>query len=387
MRTTLLAVPLLVLAACDVSIAGDGTVSGSFPGLDAKAEKTVDAALDLKAGDTIDVSSDFGAIRLRVDDAAKPSATARIVVRAKTDEEAKRVLATWKLVATKSGAIVMLRAEGDAVEAERSGTKISVGPEVDLEVVVPASTRARAKSQSGSVRADGAFASVDLRTKFGRVEAAGARGEVVLETQSGEVVVDDATGPRIDARSQFGGVKLRKIVAPKVVAHSESGEVSCEATGAGDYDLTTSFGAVKMRGGSGTLVAKTQSGKADVEGFDGRVTAISEFGDVEVEGVLTVVEARTQSGSVKVSAKADSKAESGWTVRSNFGGVTLRVPETFACELELSTEFGSLKADHPGVGREPDKGAKEMRAKVGAGGAAVVLRTQSGSAKFESSSR
>jgi DUF4097 and DUF4098 domain-containing protein YvlB len=194
------------------------------------------------------------------------------------------------------------------------------------------------------------------------------------------------TGPRIEARSQFGAVRLRKVVAGKVVGHSQSGEVSCEAEGKGDYELTTSFGGVRMRGGSGTLLAKTQSGSVDVA-FDGRVTARSDFGKVDVEGVLTVVEASSQSGSVEVDAFARSKAESSWSVKSSFGGVELRVPETFACELVLATQFGKLVAEHPGLARGPDKGAKEMSAKVGAGGESVVVKTQSGAARFEKSSR
>jgi DUF4097 and DUF4098 domain-containing protein YvlB len=387
MRTAILAVPLL-LAACGVKIttAGESTGFGAMPGLDASALKTEEAALEIKAGDVIDAASDFGAVRLRVDDAAKPSARATITVRAKTDEDAQRVLATWKLVVTRSGNVVRLRAEGEKLETEIGGGKTKVAPQVELEAVVPAGVKAVANSQSGDIRAEGAFAGAELKTSFGKVVVSGTRGELSAKTQSGEVTVQDVQGASVEARSAFGAVRLRKVVSPKVVGHSQSGDVSCEAEGKGDYELTTQFGGVRMDGGNGTLLAKTQSGSVDVA-FDGKVTARSEFGNVEVKGVLSAVEASSQSGSVEVEADAGSKAAASWTVKSSFGGVALRVPEAFACELTLATQFGKLVAEHPGLARGPDKGAKEMSAKVGAGGESVTVKTQSGAARFERSSR
>jgi DUF4097 and DUF4098 domain-containing protein YvlB len=384
MRNALFAAAL-ALAACDVTIAGDGTVSGSMPGLEAKATRTDEAALDVKTGDTIDASSTFGRVRLRVDDSAKPSVTATFTVHAKTDEDAKRVLGTWKLVVGKSGDVSTVRAEGDTYEVELGLGKMKVSPEVELEIVVPSGLEARANSESGEVRVEGAFASVEAKTKFGKVGVAGARGDVVAETENGEARVEDVTAARVEASSQFGAVKLKKIVAGKVVARSENGAVTCEADGPGDYELRSSFGKVGMRGGKGTLSAKSQNGKVEVEGFDGKVVARSDFGAVEVEGVLTSADATSSNGAVKVSALAGSKADGPWTVRSEFGGVTLRVPDDFACELDLSTEFGSLKADHPGISRGPDRGAQQMKAKMGAGGQAVVVKTQNGSAKVETS--
>jgi DUF4097 and DUF4098 domain-containing protein YvlB len=376
-----------LLAGCGFTINTGTSFGGSFADLPGSAEKTEEATFEIRAGDTIDASTEFGAVRLRVDEKATPGATAKFTVRAKTDEEAKRVLGTWKLVATRSGSTVTIRADGERVEADTGGAKIKIAPSVELDVVVPASVAARATSSSGDVSATGAFSGAVLSTSFGKVSVTGTRGDVDARTSSGAVEVSDVTGSRVDAQSSFGAVRLSKVTAARVVAKSSSGEVTCEEGGEGEYELTTSFGGVRLRGGKGSARAQSSSGRVTVSDFDGKVVAHSDFGGVEVAGVLTVADATSNSGAVVVEARAGSKAESRWTVTSSFGAVTLRVPDDFACELTIGTDFGSLAADHPGLGRGPDKGAKEMRAKVGAGGEPVILHSNSGAARFERSGR
>lgn len=388
MRSFVVSVALAAgLAGCGFSINTGSNFGGSVADLPATAEKTEEAAFEIRPGDTVDARTDFGAVRLRVDEKASPGVTAKFTVRAKTDEEAKRVLGTWKLVTTRSGTTVTIRAEGERVEADAGGTTIQLSPSVDFDVVVPAAVAARATSSSGEVSATGAFAGAVMSTSFGKVTVTGTRGDVDARTSSGGVEVADVTGSRVDAQSSFGAVHLSKVTAARVNAKSSSGEVTCEDGGQGEYELTTSFGGVRMRGGTGSVRAQSSSGRVAVSDFDGKVVAHSDFGGVEVAGVLTVADATSNSGAVAVEARAGSKAESRWTVTSSFGGVTLRAPDDFACELTLGTDFGSLTADHPGLGRGPDKGAKEMRAKVGAGGAEVTVHSNSGAARFERSGR
>lgn len=388
MRNLVVAIALAAgLAGCGFSINTGTSYGGGVADLPASAEKTEEATFEIGAGDTIDAETEFGSVRLRVDEKAAPGVTAKFAVRAKTDEEAKRVLGTWKLVVTRSGTTVTIRADGERVDAGSGGVTLKLAPAIEFDVVVPAAVAARAKSSSGEVSATGAFSSAVLTTSFGKVSVTGTRGDVDARTSSGGVEVADVTGSRVDAQSSFGAVRLSKVTAARVVAKSSSGEVTCEDGGPGEYELTTSFGGVRLRGGKGSARAQSNSGRVVVADFDGKVVAHSDFGGVEVAGVLTVADATSNSGAVVVEARAGSKAESRWTVTSSFGGVTLRTPDDFACELTIGTDFGSLVADHPGLARGPDKGAKEMRAKVGAGGEQVVVHSNSGAARFERSGR
>lgn len=375
------------LAGCGFSIDTGSSYGGSMADLSASAEKTEEAAFEIRAGDTVDAATDFGAVRLRVDEKAAPGVTAKFNVRANTDEEAKRILGTWKLVATRSGTTVTIRGEGKSVETDAGGTTLKIAPSIDFDVVVSPGVAARAVSSSGEVSATGAFSSAVLHTSFGKVGVSGTRGDVDARTSSGGVEVTDVEGRRIDAQSSFGAVRLSKVRAERVVAKSSSGEVSCEDGGEGEYELTTSFGAVRLRGGKGSARAQSSSGRVVVSDFDGKVVAHSDFGGVEVAGALTVADATSNSGAVVVDARAGSRASSRWTVTSSFGGATLRAPDDFACELTIGADFGSVTADHPGLGRGPDKGAKEMKAKVGAGGEPVLVHSSSGAVRFERSGR
>lgn len=226
-----------------------------------------------------------------------------------------------------------------------------------------------------SSRGDGieAYADVTLRVPEGRTIAVFLGvGEAAVSNVNGDITVDVSAAEITTDRTR-GNLRL------------DTGSGAVTVTDAqGDLNLDTGSGAVRVRGVRGReLRIDTGSGSVVVDDVDVARLDV----DVGSGGVrLTRVRApdlRVDSGSGSV----DVELASGATAR-NFlfdtgsGGVTLRVPETLAAELDISTGSGGITTDIPIAVTRRDRSSLLGRIGDASGSARIKIDTGSGGVRL-----
>jgi DUF4097 and DUF4098 domain-containing protein YvlB len=211
-----------------------------------------------------------------------------------------------------------LRQDGNSIHVDYVNTHdISI----DYEITVPVDTTIRTRGGSGDQTIEGTKGNVDLQSGSGDLKLSQLTGEIRLQTGSGDVRAHEIAGA---LRGSAG-----------------SGEIEVEEIGSGDIVLHTGSGNIKARGVQGSFRGETGSG------------------DITAEGA--------QSGP--------------WEIRTGSGNVHVRLPDTAAFDVDLSSSSGSVQVD-PAVtmtvqGRVQEE-HKSIRGKVHGGGPMLTVRTGSG---------
>ncbi len=422
--------PALLAAASLLSCTHHG-VALRIDGLDLREEasRTDRVALDLRAGETLDVETTFGSIDVEATTSGDPEAVAELSVRAPSAEQAQEALARQTLAAERTSTGVRVRIVGEPLQVDSGGSRVVLAPRVALRVLVPPGCSLQAVTSSGSIDARGPFASARVESGFGSVEIARVDGDVRAGSRSGSVTLEAVNAGRVEATSQFGAIAVTAIRAEDLIVDTKSGSVDATDVEAASAKLRSNFGSIEVTRFRGDLEAKTSSGKIrlldasggradlhsgfgsisvdrsrsalradtssgsiEVAGSEGALDLESRFGSVRVEGVVTALRAKTSSGKVNVVCREGSTAISDWSLESGFGSVELALPEGFACTVDASTSFGTASSDIA-VGTplaEAEEGSardrsKALRGALHGGGPTVKLRSASGSVRIRAS--
>lgn len=161
--------------------------------------------------------------------------------------------------------------------------------------------------------------------------------EVRITTESGRVLVDGVNAA-VSAATHSSAIEFRGVAGP-VRAGTGSGAVAISMTGAGDAEVSSGSGSVRVDGVAAALQVKTQSGRIEVDGSPG--------GD--------------------------------WSVESGSGSITLRIPDIAAFALDATSRSGDISSNHPVVGGPSEK--HRLIGTVRGGGPTIYLRTASSSIK------
>lgn len=138
-------------------------------------------------------------------------------------------------------------------------------------------------------------------------------------------------------------------------------------------------GHISVRDIHGEISLHTSDGSIRVDDVRGKVDAESGDGSIRVNGALTRVRARSGDGSVTVRAREGSVAQDDWTIATGDGSVTLELPVRFDAELDAHTGDGRVRADELDFQMARRDGRNTLRARLGAGGKDVTVRTGDGS--------
>ena len=232
---------------------------------------------------------------------------------------------------------------------EQSGNYVKIGHAEDRELmrnvsisydlVVPAETRLRSSTGSGSQ------------------SIAGLRGPVKAGTGSGNLRIDDI-GDQLEAHTGSGNIEIRSV---KGRLHAQTGSGPIRATDiAGGFIATTGSGDVRLE----------QSSPGD-----GKVDTGS--GTVEIHGLRGGLRVETGSGGINVAGEPTGD----WNLHTGSGGVSVRVPSEAAFDVDAHTSSGHISSSHSITAQTIGRG--ELRGKVGQGGVRLELRTGSGNIQIE----
>jgi DUF4097 and DUF4098 domain-containing protein YvlB len=336
-------------------------------------KKPIDLKVLSAAGEVTVTGADVDSIQLKAVKTAYDSTQAR------ADQEVK----TIKYAVEQTGNQITLRYE--IPDSMNFNNKVNT---VDFILTVPAKTNIDVDAGFGEISVSNIDGEVALVNDLGEVTAKSIRGRLHVETQSGAVTASsiDAGSQDIELTSGFGKVSLKEASSKEIRLTSQSGVLQMsDVRASGDVTMATDFGDASFDGGSaGALEITTKSGKVTLKDLNlrGALTARTEFGEIGLEqvkaasydletnsgsvtadGVLGKVRAHSGFGSVTVTrgdaVTLDLSTKSGpvsfegslgkgpHTVTSDFGEISLTLPADSALDVDLKTNFGSIKSEIP----------------------------------------
>jgi hypothetical protein len=220
-------------------------------------------------------------------------------------------------------------------------------------------------------------------------------------TPSANLAVSVPLQTAVLARSGDGSIEIRR-VSGKIDVDTEDGNVHVEEV-TGDFVIRTGDGAVDARRVEGGGRVNTRDGNIRADGMftslsletgdgavdlDGRVEGDTRIhtgdGNVRARGVFTSLTLETGDGAIDLVGRDGTAVASDWTVTTGDGNITLELPAGVNADLDAQTSDGHVDAGRlAGQGDQPSSGEarerRSVRAKLGAGGKALKIRSGSGS--------
>ncbi|HEV8383662.1 MAG TPA: DUF4097 family beta strand repeat-containing protein [Candidatus Acidoferrales bacterium] len=306
----------------------------------ARAEQTAEGSfartLKVSGAVDLDVKTGSGSIQVRTGDASAVHVVGKIKARESffggiSAEEKVRRLETNPPIRQTGNSITIGEIEDRDLRENVS---------VSYELVVPAETRLRSHTGSGSQNIDGVRGTVEAGTGSGSLTLANIGGDVRASTGSGGVEMSSIKGA-VRANTGSGDIRARG-VAGSFNGSTGSGDVAVQQSAAGDVEVETGSGSIEMTGVHGG------------------------------------VRARTGSGSIR----ADGEMTGSWRLHTSSGSVTVRLPGNAAFDLAARTSSGNIQTAHP-ITVQGTIGRRELNGKVRGGGPLLEVSTSSGSIHIE----
>lgn len=131
-----------------------------------------------------------------------------------------------------------------------------------------------------------------------------------------------------------------------LVVDSGDGPVSVEEV-SGRIELDTEDGPLTGRGLRGDIVVRASDGSVRLDELDGSLRLDTQDGHTEVRGRFDRIEAESADGGIEVDALTGSRLREAWALRSEDGGIQLRIPRDLAATIDARTQDGGLSVDLP----------------------------------------
>jgi DUF4097 and DUF4098 domain-containing protein YvlB len=336
-------------------------------------EKLLTLKVASAAGDVTITGANVDTVQVKVVKTAYDSSQSR------ADEEVKGI----KYTIEQTGNMITLK-----YELPKSMNFNNNVNSVDFDITLPKEVVVDVNSSMGEVNVAGTKGTVNIKNDFGDVTADDIEGALTVQTSGGEVdaISVVAGDENIDLHSDFGGVSLKKASGKDVILDSNSGPITLsEVRASGDINTNTDFGNTSFENGaSNSLSVETNSGRValvkvkvskeikvqddfgDIEleqvsasSYDlhtssgsitasnakGKLKAYTDFGSINIENAQDVtLDLHTSSGTVEFSGSLGAGPH---TVISDFGEIDLTLPADSKLNVDLKTDFGSIKSDLP----------------------------------------
>jgi len=225
----------------------------------------------------------------------------------------------------------------------------------------------------------------------------GAAPELRIETSDANVTLRAANVKTIEARVYTSGWRIgpgdvhvfdrqagdRVEIEVKVPPVNFSWgnrwvKIEVQVPAATKADVHTGDGNVRADGLRGPTRLVTHDGNIDGEGFDGALEASSGDGNIRVRGKFSGLNLSSGDGNIDAEVAPGSHMATGWTVHTGDGGVTLRLPDGFAANVDAHTEDGRITVDLP-LTTEGGIHEDSVSGKLNGGGQVLTVRTGDGS--------
>jgi len=225
----------------------------------------------------------------------------------------------------------------------------------------------------------------------------GPNPELRVETSDGNVTLRTGSGSAIEARIETGGWKIgpgevtvtsrqngdRVEVDVKIPSlHFDFGnrwvKIELQIPRQTKADIHTGDGNIRADGLRGNTRLVTHDGNIEAEEFDGKLDASSGDGSIHVRGRFDGLNLHSGDGHINADVQPGSRMVGIWTVHSGDGGVTLRLPDGFAADIDAHSGDGRITVDLP---LTTSGGTQEhsVSGKLNGGGSMLTIHTGDGS--------
>ncbi len=154
----------------------------------------------------------------------------------------------------------------------------------------------------------------------------------------------------------------------------------------GDLTLTTGDGNVALDHVSGNLRIRSGDGQVKITDADGAIDAHTSDGNLSVDGLFHALALHTSDGTLDLNLREGTKLAGASTIQSSDGSVTIRVPQSFAADLNVHTSDGHVDCALPLTMDHYQSGGgegHELRGKLNGGGTPLTIHTSDGNVKIE----
>ena len=321
--SAILAVVFVVSLACLLPMSVAASSEGSF-------QRT----LQVTGPVNLDLNTGSGSVNVRTGSSSEVQVTGHIKTTnwlgGNADERVKRIEANPPI--QQSGNDIRIGHVDD--------TELLHNISISYDLVVPAETKLRSHTGSGSQSVEGLQKQIEIESGSGSLKISDIGDAVRAETGSGGIEIDRVKG---NVRTKAGSGSIRATdIAGAFEGRTGSGHITLEQTASGSVHANTGSGGMELRGVHGSLDARAGSGTITAEG--------------------------NPTGS--------------WTVDSGSGNIHLKLASDAGFDLDAHTSSGSITVSQP-VTVQGTMGHKELRGKVHGGGVPVQVETGSGNIEIQ----
>ena len=379
----LTALSFLSIGGCDVQLGGFGQ---------AKYERTINRQVACEPNSTLDVATQSGSVTITGTDSNECNLTARIVGHAPTEQEAQELAEQVEIRTETADHVLKIRADKPHLANNRSVTvsyemtvprRLNVLCQSDYGSLSVAHLKGtvKGKTSSGSIKAEQIEGPLDLDTSYGSIDCRGIAGPtVLLRSSSGSITATDLKG-EAKIVTCYGSITCDTFSGTSLDLKTESGRIAISNASFRDCLANTSYGplagnhlkgdSIKLRSGSGSL---------DLTALDAPTLDLStSYGSIKVQEITTAkLAAHSGSGSILIVCTPQTSVDLTAEVKSSYGGIDFTAPPGFRGQVDLSTDFGSIRTALP-VTVSGEISKKRVAGQVGEGKGLLHLQTGSGS--------
>jgi DUF4097 and DUF4098 domain-containing protein YvlB len=219
-----------------------------------------------------------------------------------------------------------------------------------------------------------------LADQWSKSFSVGPAPELRIDTSDANVTLRAANVSAIEARVYTSGWRIGP--GDVYVTDHQTGdrvEIEVQVPQATKADVHTGDGNVRADGLHGQTKLVTHDGNIDGEGFEGALEASSGDGNIRVRGKFSGLNLHSGDGNIDAEVASGSRMTTGWTVHTGDGGVTVRLPEGFAANVDAHTGDGHITVDLPLTTEGGIKKEDAVSGKLNGGGQVLTVRTGDGS--------
>lgn len=234
--------------------------------------------------------------------------------------------------------------------------------------------------------------------KAASVKEIADRIKIVAEQEGNRIRVE-ARQP--DSHQWSFGVMTDNRRQAKIVASVPRNCSLFARTGDGSISVERISGRIELRSGDGSIrgvdldgdvAVDTGDGSIKLDDVNGVLDLRSGDGTIVAAGQMTAVNASTSDGSIHLRVAPGSTLARDWELTTGDGAIVLSLPDRLDAELDAQTGDGSVRLDENLTGAAVEQASasegggdryhgrrRVLRAKMGAGGPLIRIRTGDGS--------
>ena len=293
----------------------------------ARYEKEVPLSAPLEPGSSFSVEIDDGSIAVEGLDVNECKGTAKIVVHARTEEQAQELGEQIEVGLEPSG-------KGLKLVTKKPLIIRNAYYSISLTANVPVQTSLTLATNDGNIRIANTTGDVDAKTSDGGIEAEGIKGGVRLRTSDGNITCARLDAAMLDAHANDGSVRLTDTTAGSCTAETLDGGITLTNVRADSILARTNDGAITCRNiAAAAADCQTSDGSVDIEyARDApnalKATAITSDGHITFVGppaLSAVIEASTQDGTIHTELPITVRGKVGKSLDGTIGGAEGKV--------------------------------------------------------------